>query len=106
MAASIHKRAAAARDLVENYVYLAETAGIDTAERFLLGSEKSFNDLSQYPEMGSPISMRSPKLAGLRKWPVSGFENILIFYLPRGTGISIVRVLRAAQDWWALFGML
>ena len=104
--AAIHKRAAAARDLIENYVYLAENAGIDTAERFLLSSAKSFHDLSQHPEMGAPISLRSVKLAGLRKWPVSGFENILIFYLPRrGGSISIVRVLHAAQDWWALLGI-
>jgi toxin ParE1/3/4 len=55
--------------------------------------------------MGAPLSLRSAKLAGLRKWPVSGFENVLIFYLPRGTGISIVRVLHAAQDWWSLLGI-
>lgn len=96
MAASIHKRAAAARDLVEHYVYLAENAGIDTAERFLLGAEKSFYDLSQHPEMGAPISMRPAKLAGLRRWPVTGFGNILIFYLPRGGG---------ARDWWNLLGV-
>jgi hypothetical protein len=34
MAATIHKRASAQHDLVEDYVYLAEHAGIDTAERF------------------------------------------------------------------------
>jgi len=102
LAASIHKRAAAARDLVENYVYLAENAGIDTAECFLLNAQKSFHDLSVHPEMGAPLPLRSPKLAGLRKWPVSGFENVLIFCLPRGPGISIVRVLHAAQDWWRI----
>jgi hypothetical protein len=36
--------------------------------------------------------LRQPKLAGLRKWVVSGFENVLIFYLPCPGGVSIVRV--------------
>jgi toxin ParE1/3/4 len=34
MAASIYRRASAKRDLVEHYVYLAENAGIETAEQF------------------------------------------------------------------------
>ncbi len=39
--------------------------------------------------MGAPLALRSPKLAGLRKWVVSGFENVLIFYLPCPGGVSI-----------------
>jgi toxin ParE1/3/4 len=50
--------------------------------------------------------LRSPQLAGLRKWQVGGFERILIFYLPRAGGVSIVRVLHAAQDWWSILGIL
>jgi toxin ParE1/3/4 len=41
MAATVHKRARANRDLVEHYVYLAEAAGIETAERFLSSAERS-----------------------------------------------------------------
>jgi toxin ParE1/3/4 len=87
-------------------VYLAEHASIETAERFLLNADKSFSDLSRQPEMGAPLALRQPKLAGLRKWVVSGFENVLIFYLPYPGGVSIVRVLHAAQDWWRLLGIL
>jgi toxin ParE1/3/4 len=104
--ALIHKRASAKRDLVEHYVYLAENAGMDIAERFLTNADKSFGDLSNHPEIGAPLALRSPKLAGLRKWQVSGFEKILIFYSPREGGISIVRVLHAARDWWSLLGIL
>jgi toxin ParE1/3/4 len=106
MAGSIHKRASAKRDLVEHYVYLAENAGIETAERFLLNADNSFGDLARHPGMGAPVSLRSPQLAGLRKWQVGGFERILIFYLPRAGGVSIVRVLHAAQDWWSILGIL
>lgn len=102
----VHKRASATRDLVERYVYLGEHADIDTGERFLANAEASFTDLSKNPGMGAPLSLRSPKLAGLRKWRVSGFEEFLVFYLPRPNGVSIVRVLHAAQDWWTLLGIL
>lgn len=42
----------------------------------------------------------------MRKWRVPDFENFLIFYLPRRDGISVVRVLYAAQDWWSLLGII
>jgi toxin ParE1/3/4 len=106
MASSIHKRARAKRDLVEHYVYFAEHAGTATAERFLLNAERSFGDLSKHPGMGVSLDLRSPMLAGMRKWKVRGFEKILIFYLPRAGGVSIVRVLHASQDWWSLLGIL
>jgi toxin ParE1/3/4 len=41
----------------------------------------------------------------VRKWRVGGFENYLVFYLPRANGVSIVGVLHAARDWWSLFGI-
>lgn len=104
--ATVYKRASAKRDLVEDYVYLAEHAGIGTAERFLASVDESFRDLASHPEIGTAVSLGDPKLTGLRKWRVNGFEKFLIFYLPRGDGISIVRVLHAAQDWWRLLGII
>ena len=43
---TVTKREAARRDLVEHFVYLAEEAGLDVAERFLTNVEASFNDLA------------------------------------------------------------
>ena len=101
--AAVYRRAAARRDLIEHYVYLAEHAGEETAERFLANAEASFNDLANQPRIGAPLLLKVPELAGLRKWQVRGFDNVLIFYFPRDDGVSIVRVLHAAQDWWGLF---
>ena len=42
----------------------------------------------------------------MRKWHVKEFEKFLIFYMPSRGGVSIVRVLHAAQDWWGLLGLL
>lgn len=83
-----------------------KNAGIEIADRFLVSAEKSFGDLSLHRGMGAPLTLGSPKLAGLRKWQVDGFAKMLIFYLPREGGASIVRVLHAAQDWWSLLGIL
>jgi toxin ParE1/3/4 len=101
----IYQRAAAQRDLVEQFVYLAENAGLNVADRFLAKAEASFNDLAGQPAMGAPLALQNPLLAGLRKWAVKDFENHLIFYLPRSDGVSIIRVLHAARDWWTLLGI-
>ncbi len=101
----IYQRAAARRDLVEHFVYLAENANLETAEHFLAQAEASFNVLAEQPLIGAPLSLHDPALAGMRKWLVAGFENHLIFYLPHPNGISVVRVLHAARDWWGLLGI-
>lgn len=98
--AHVRKRVAAKRDLVEHYVYIAEQAGIEMAERFLLQADESFHDLAIYPAMGVALAVRRAELLGLRKWEVKGFNKFLIFYLPQPDGIAVVRVLYAAQDWW------
>ena len=85
--ANVYQRAAARRDLVEQFVYLADNAGLDTAERFLSSCETTFNDLANQPMIGSPLSVGNPALTGIRKWRIKGFENHLIFYLPRPDGV-------------------
>jgi toxin ParE1/3/4 len=101
----VFKRAAARRDLVQHYVYLAENAGDAVADRFLECAESSFAALSEHPEMGAALALRRPELAALRKWRIRDFDNYLIFYEPRTEGVSIVRVLYATRDWWQLLGV-
>ena len=95
----------ARRDLVEYFIYLAENSSIETAERFLTSAEISFNELAKNPLIGSALTLRSPELSSMRKWCVNDFNNILIFYIPRHDGISVVRVIHAAQDWWSILGI-
>lgn len=102
----VHKRPAARRDLVEHYVYLAENAGEEIADRFLRQAEVTFVFLAEQPEIGAPLTLRPPELAGLRKWRIQEFEKFLTFYLPRPDGVSIVRVIHAAQDWWGRLGII
>jgi toxin ParE1/3/4 len=85
----VTKRAAARHDLVEHFVYLAENAGLEVAERFLSRAEASFADLARQPLMGAPVTLKHSELAGMRKWPVKDFDNCLVFYQPRpGYGAS------------------
>ena len=102
---SVYQHAAARLDLVEQFVYLAEEAGLDRAERFLASAEASFNDLARQPMIGAPLTLRQPNLATMRKWRIKDFESHLIFYIPHSDGVTIVRVLHAARDWWSLLGI-
>ena len=101
----VYRRAVAKRDLVEYFVYLAENAGLEIAERFLTNAATTFIELAGQPMIGAPLTLRHPELAGMRKWRVKDFDNYLVFYLPRSDGVSIVRVLHAARDWWSLLGI-
>src|ERR1035438_7152628 len=102
----VFKRAAARRDLVAHYVYLAENAGGATADRFLMNAEASLIDLMEHPDMGAPVAVRAAALDGLRKWRGGDFEPCLIFYWGRRDGVSVVRVLHANQDWWHVLGVI
>jgi toxin ParE1/3/4 len=101
----IYQRTTARRDLIEHFMYLAENAGLEIADKFLENTEASFNDLANQPMMGMPLITHHPDLVGIRKWHVKDFDNYLIFYLPSSNSISIVRLLHATRDWWGLLGL-
>ena len=71
----ISKSEAARLDLPEQFVYLAEMAGLQVAERFLVNSEASFEDLALQPKMGAPLTLKHPDLASIRKWRVLHWQN-------------------------------
>lgn len=99
---SVHIRALARQDLADHYVYLSEHAGSGVADRFLASVETRFRDLAEWPAMVAVLPTRALGLTGMRKWRVKDFERFLIFYLTRQDGVSIVRILHTAQDWWRL----
>ena len=75
---AVQIREAARRDQVDHFVYLAENAGMEIAERFLERAESSFGDLAGQPLMGAPLPFKHADLAGLRKWRIKDFDNHLI----------------------------
>jgi toxin ParE1/3/4 len=101
----VRQSAAARNDLVEHFVYLAENGGVEIADRFFENAAASFDVLAAQPMIGAPLTLQNPVLAGVRKWRVNGFDNYLIFYLPRADDVLVMRVLHGARDWRALLGL-
>ena len=79
-------------------------ADLATARRFLQALLKTCRALQRNPEVGSPRAFRTPRLAGLRVVPVTGFRRQLVFYIPSKEAIEVVRVLHGARDLEGLLG--
>ena len=93
------KREAAKRDLVAPWVWYAENASVEVADRFLKAAESSLNLLSTQPLSGTMIATRTPQLHGMRRIPVSGgFENILLFCFPLDDGVELVRAVHGNRE--------
>lgn len=93
-------------DVDEHVLWLRGQAGPDTAYRFAVAVDDSLLQLAASPGIGSPVASRRLELRDLRKGRVAGFPDVLIFYLPQNGGIYVVRVLHAAQDWFAQLDVL
>jgi toxin ParE1/3/4 len=50
------------------------------------------------PESGAPRPTTNLRLAGLRTWPVKGFDQFRIYYLLRPQHLIIVRILQDKRD--------
>jgi toxin ParE1/3/4 len=91
--------------MVRYFGWLEAEAGTDAAERFMAAADNTFAKLASSPQVGPVIESRNANLAGVRKWRVDGFDNMLVFYSARHKGVLILRVLHSAQDWWAIFDL-
>jgi toxin ParE1/3/4 len=103
MSPLVRKRPTAQRDLLEHFIALGERAGEATALRFLQAAEDTFTELAAMPGMGRPEDFDNPRLTGMRRWRVRGFDNYLIFYQPLSEGIEVLRVVYATRDLPGLF---
>ena len=76
---------------------------IDRKDEFYVLRKKAFRQLLRMPHAGDVCEFDTEELAGLRMWPVRGFENYVIFFRPTTNGIEVIRVLHAAQDFPSIF---
>ena len=84
-------RAKADQDLDQQAYYLATEAGPETGHRFLVGLLAKPSPCSRPgPTRGWPLRLRNPRLASLRVFRISGFEKVLVLYLPVSSGVEIV----------------
>jgi toxin ParE1/3/4 len=101
--ARVLKREGARRDLVAQWVWYAEHATLDIADRFLQAADDALVLLSTQPESGVLFPARKAELQGIRRFPIAGFEAILLFYFPLDNGIDLVRVVHGSRDLEQLF---
>lgn len=102
--AHVIQRRSTRRQLIEAFDYLEERGGIEVARRFLDAASKTFQELAETPHMGPLCGFERPSLRRLRRWRIEGFENWLIFYQPKRTGVEIVHVIHGARDIETLLG--
>src|SRR5258708_37666159 len=77
--ARVLKREAAKRDFIDLWVWYADNASIDVADRFLAAADNTLHLLSTQPESGALFFVHKRELRGMRRVGVSdGFEKILV----------------------------
>ena len=103
MILSVTQRPRARIDLLEQFVYFGEAESVELAERFFTAVNETCALLAKQPRIGVPYDSGISELLGLRRIPVKGFENYLIFYLPHSGGIEVIRVMHGARDIEDLF---
>ena len=103
MIRAVMPRPRARLDLLEQFVYFAEHAGAQLGERYIAAVEKTCLQLAKRPYSGPRYDARVSRLDGLRRFPVSGFSQYVIFYIPCTSVIDVIRVLHGARDIDQLF---
>ncbi len=76
---------------------------MELGERYFAAIDKTCLQLVNHPRSGTLYDSGITRLDGLRRFPVSGFDKYLIFYLARDNGIDVIRVLPGARDIDSLF---
>jgi toxin ParE1/3/4 len=77
--------------------YLAHQS-IELGARFYDATWSTLESLADTPAKGRLREFAGTDLAQVRSWPISGFEAMLVFYVPVDSGIRVLRVLRGARD--------
>ena len=95
--ARVTRRPLAEADILEIWDYIADDS-MEAADRWVDQLDEKFQLIATQPMMGRA---REELVPGLRSFP---FRRYVIFYMPIGNGIDVVRVLHGARDVDAVFG--
>lgn len=76
--------------------YLVDQDAPAAAFRFREAVIESIDQLKPHPRIGAPFQGSS--IAGLRSWPVKGFEAIRIYYQEFPGDLRVVRILHGRRN--------
>ena len=85
-------------DIIRQFRYYLFADAPEVAARFLDAVDESVERICRMPEIGAAKQSSNKSLAGLRSWPVKGFDNIWIYYAVRKDVLRIIRVLDGRRN--------
>jgi toxin ParE1/3/4 len=91
-------QASAEEDILQQVAWYVEQGVPHIARNFHGAAMHAIEGLIAVPEAGSPRSSGNRNLAGLRIWPIKGFDSFWIYYLARPDAVQILRVLHSKRD--------
>lgn len=89
---------AAEQDILRQVEWYAEQGLPDIARRFHTSTLATFDTLLSVPNAGTRKAAIHEKLAGLRVWPLRGFDEFRVFYLLAHETLTVLRVLHGKRD--------
>ncbi|MFQ4139817.1 type II toxin-antitoxin system RelE/ParE family toxin [Nodosilinea sp. PGN35] len=97
MGKQITVRPRASQDLDDHFTYIAQSNS-EAALRFFDAVRSTIAQIARMPGIGVVYPVQSAALQGLRKWPVKGLKQYIIFYLDLPEAVEVVRILYGSQD--------
>ena len=88
----------AEQDILRQVEWYADKGLADIARRFHAAILVAIDALQAMPDAGPPKPSANPELAGLRTWPIKGFDDFRVYYLARPDLLTIVRILHGRRD--------
>jgi plasmid stabilization system protein ParE len=89
---------AAEQDILHQVEWYAEKGLTDIARRFHGAVLDAIDALLAMPFAAPPKPSCNPRLAGLRAWPVTDFDEFWVYYLAHDELLTVVRVLHDKRD--------
>ena len=91
-------QSAAEEDILLQVEWYSERGLSDIALRFQDATRAAIDALAARPAAGAPRYLKNPQLAGLRIWPIKGFDALRVYYLSTPELVTIVRILHGKRD--------
>ena len=95
-------RPKANKDLEDQAFYYATEGIPEVGHRFLVAAHETFTLLATQPNMGWQPRLKHSTLRTMRVFRISGFERILVLYLPLLDGVEILRIVHGSRNVEAL----